>query len=154
MNKQNMSEHMHQRTGDYIFLQQETSQLWTELVDYGCVRWLPCVCNGRGFFVHSDLCSTCILPRCCSLQEDSRAKVEAQQKVVQYCMHLRFDMYMYIYIYGSSMSAALHLYSLDAAHYRTSEQRAMQPSSRALQPSKDNATLKQDIAASSMAGRV
>ena len=32
MNKQNMSEHMHQRTGDYIFLQQETSQLWTELV--------------------------------------------------------------------------------------------------------------------------
>ena len=50
MNKQNMSEHMHQRTGDYIFLQQETSQLWTELVDYGCVRWLPCVCNGRGFF--------------------------------------------------------------------------------------------------------
>ena len=61
---------------------------------------------------------------------------------------------IYIYIYGSSMSAALHLYSLDAAHYRTSEQRAMQPSSRALQPSKDNATLKQDIAASSMAGRV
>ena len=37
MNKQNMSEHMHQRTGDYIFLQQETSQLWTELIDYGCV---------------------------------------------------------------------------------------------------------------------
>jgi len=37
MNKQNLSEHMHQRTGDYIFLQQETSQLWTELIDYGCV---------------------------------------------------------------------------------------------------------------------
>ena len=52
------------------------------------------------------------------------------------------------------MSAVLHLYSLDAAQYRTSEQRAMQPISRALQPSKDKATLKQNIAASSMAGRV